>query len=271
VRCYNDQDFDQTITTQDPIAVFSGIDHKDSYTVEVTAAGQSITQSVTVEANSITVFDLTAGISKAGEISLSWNANQTPKDGWIVSYYIEGTEISDNLACSENSMVIRPIVPELTYVFTVRAPSAPVVCEPLICTTAAAKDFYVNYAGNPVSKNNLRFSLCKTPSFGGWTHKDLKATDYTTTFAPGQKASFVIFLNRVYDISREMITSTFVIRDANEQIVDISWVAHEWSSMWYKNYCELDIPSMPTEPGSYTITVYFNGQFATKQPFSISD
>ena len=39
--------------------------------------------------------------------------------------------------------------------------------------------------------------------------------------------------------------------------------------MWYKNYCELTIPELPTEPGSYTIELYFNGCTIHTQSFQI--
>ena len=39
--------------------------------------------------------------------------------------------------------------------------------------------------------------------------------------------------------------------------------------MWYQNYCELDLHSIPTEAGTYEVVVYFNGALAVSQKFEI--
>ena len=39
--------------------------------------------------------------------------------------------------------------------------------------------------------------------------------------------------------------------------------------MWYKNYCELDIPTIPDVPGNYNINIYFNGMFVANQSFTV--
>jgi hypothetical protein len=41
--------------------------------------------------------------------------------------------------------------------------------------------------------------------------------------------------------------------------------------MWFQFYGELTIPNMPTEPGSYTVDIYFNGAYVPTQPFNIAE
>lgn len=270
VRCYNGTDYDQTVKTTDTSVEFTGLDHTDSFTVEVTAAGQSFIQTATVGANSVTVSKMTADSSTAGIIALQWEASQIPEGGWIVSYTVNGSETVMSTTSTENRVVIKPAIPAAQYIFSIRAADAtPVVCEPCVCTTPDAEDFTVNFSGNVVTKDNLRFYLCKRPTLNVWSHNDLSESDYTTSFRIGENAGYVVFLNRMYDVSYETITSAFVIQDENEQIISISSTEKAWTDMWYKNYCELDIPSLPEVPGNYTISVYFNGQFAVKQAFSI--
>lgn len=270
VRCYNGDDYDQTLQTTDTSIEFTGLDNSDGFTVEVTAIGQSFVQSTSIGENSVTVQNLAAENTSAGVIALQWEAPAVPDGGWIVSYTVDGSETVMSTTSSENRAVIKPSVPDAEYIFTVRAAdSTPTVCEPCIFQTAKAENFTVNYAGNVVTKDNLRFSLCKRPALSSWSYLDLQDTDYTTAFRIGENAGFVVFLNRRYDLSDEIITTAFVIRDENEQIVSISSTEETWTDMWYKNYCELSIPSMPNTAGKYTISVYFNGQFAVKQAFSV--
>ena len=270
VRCYNGSDYDQTVTTQETSIVFSDLDHTDSFTVDVTAMGQSYIQTASVGKNSVTVKNLTADASKAGMISLNWEASQIPENGWIVSYTINGSETVWTTATNQNSAEITPAVPGCQYTFTVQAAdSSPTICKPCVCSTAEAENFSVNFAGNEDTRYNLFFELCKRPAFDGWTRNDLSDADYTTTFAVGTAAGFVVHLNRQYDLSYDDMVTAFVIRDKNDQIVSVSSVVKTWTDMWHKNYCHLDIPSIPDKPGDYTISVYFDGQFAVTQAFRV--
>lgn len=270
VRCYNGKDYDQTIKTTDTAAEFTGLDHTDSFTVEVTAVGQSFVQTASIGANSVTVENLTADASNASAITLQWDAPELPAGGWIVSYTVDSSETVISTSCSDNRTVIKPVIPGAKYLFTVKAAdSTPTVCEPCILQTAETEDFQVNYAGNLVTKDNLHFTLCKRPMLNTWSHNDLRDSDYTTTFRVGENAGYVVFLDRRYDLSYDTITTAFVIRNENDQVVNVSYVENTWTDMWYKNHCELDIPSMPNTPGNYTISVYFNSQFAVRQAFTI--
>ena len=270
VRCYNGSDYDQTVNTTDTYAEFTGLDHTDSFTVEVTAVGQSFVQTASVGENSVTVKSLSADTSTVGMIALQWEASKIPEGGWIVSYTVNGSEAVMSTTSTENSVLINPAIPGAEYTFTVRAAdSTPTVCETCTAQTADAEDFSVNYAGNVVTKDNLRFNLCRRPQNSSWSHLDLDANDYSSVFSVGESVGYVVFLNRRYDVSYEIITTAFVIQDENGQIVSISSTEQTWTNMWYKNYCELNVPSIPNAAGNYTISVYFNGQFAVKQAFTV--
>ena len=270
VRCYNGEDYDQTLKATGTSVEFTGLDHTDSFTVEVTAVGQSFTQTASVGANSVTVHDLIADTSTTGVIALQWEASKIPESGWIVSYSVNGSETVMSITSTENRVLIKPAIPGTEYTFTVRAAdSTPTVCEPCKVETAAPEDFSVNYAGNIVTKDNLRFNLCRRPQAGSWSHMDLSDDDYTTTFSIGENVGYVVFLNRRYDVSYEIITTAFVIQDENGEIVSITSSEQTWTGMWYKNYCELNVPTIPNTAGNYTISVYFNGQFVVKQAFTV--
>jgi hypothetical protein len=40
--------------------------------------------------------------------------------------------------------------------------------------------------------------------------------------------------------------------------------------MWQSRYGKLTIPVMPEEPGTYSVSIYFNGAAVTKQNFTIA-
>lgn len=268
VRCYNGTDYDRSLTVAGTTAEFTGLDCKDSYTIEVTAEGQSVNQRTSIGENTITVHDIAADTTTAGVINLTWEADTIPAEGWKVIYSITDSEILESEVCDKNSFIISPAVPGQEYnILITAADDSSVVCDPFICTTAEALNFSVNYHGNHVTIDNLHFSMCRRPSNSNWSYKDV--TKYTTRFQVNQKAAFVIYLDRKYDISKEIITTAFVICDENGKIVSIDSSSNTWSGMWFKNYCELNIPSLPDTPGNYSMYIYFNGQFAEKQSFSV--
>ena len=162
--------------------------------------------------------------------------------------------------------MISPIIPGCEYFLSLQAANGkPVlggVCE---YKAPAAKQF----EGYNVTAEYLEFFMCRTPSYSGWDRYDLWDDDYTTTFEVGENASFLVHLRSEYDTSDDEIVTLFVYTDENGIVAGTSSVTSTWRNMWYKNYCELDIPSMPNVAGNYTISVYFNGLFAVKQAFSI--
>lgn len=270
VRCTNGEDYDKTITTSDTFAEFTELDHTDSFTVEVTAVGQSVSQKVSIKENAVTVSDITADTAKAGVINLSWNTDANPQNGWIISYTVNGTPFTATAEGSARSFTLIPAIPNCEYRFTIQsAEDESTVCEPCVCQTPEAEDFSVNYHGNLVTVHNLSFTMCTRPNSNNWSYKDLRNSNYTNVFEADDYAGFVIFLNRRYDISSETITTAFVILDETDRIVSINSSSSSWSGMWFKNYCELNIPDIPDEPGNYKIQVYFNGQYANMQSFTV--
>lgn len=269
VRCSNGIDFEETQTVTDTQATFNVSDNTNSFTVEVTAAGQSVSQRVTLGENSVTIKNVEAEVTENGKIDLSWDSSREIQDGWIISYTVNGSEAVFNIPAAQNSALITPAIPDSTYTITILAADATAtVCPPYTLQTNEVENFQVNYSGNLVTMGNLHFSMCKRPGMN-WSHQDLAYSDYTNSFSVGELAGFVVFVDRRYDISNEDIVTAFVICDENGHILTIDTNTRTWSNMWYKNYCQLNIPHMPDEPGNYTISIYFNGQFANKQAFSV--
>ncbi len=270
VRCFDNSGYDKTITTNDTSVVFTELDGTHAFTVEVTAIGQSVSATTQIGENAITLFELAADTSSLGKITLKWESTAVPESGWLVTYETAG--IQKTVTTDNNSVSIVSALPELEYTFTIAAADgSPVVYSPISCTTPKATNFSREYQGISVTRNNLVFGMCRTPNKSNWDYTDVPGSAYTRVFKANQKASFIIFLNRKYGISSEMIHTTFAFYNDEGVLVDFCTSSREWSDMWYKNYCEMEIPTMPTEAGSYTVQIYFNGQYITTQSFSISE
>ena len=270
VICTNDAGFKKSIETAETTATFTDLDMTKAYSVDVIAVGQSMKQSVSIGANAVTVKNIQADSSTTGVLKLSWEATTIPDGGWVVHYTAGDCPTEFTQACSENSVSILPVIPATEYKIVIKAADDSAVACPLYTyTTPDAVNFSAVYGGDAVNNGNLQFSMCKTPAKADWEHSDVKGSDYTTRFSAGQKASFVVFLNKVYGKNYDDFYISYVVKGEDGSIIDISSVKTAWTNMWYKNYCELDMPFMPADAGKYTVSIYFNGQFVTTQSFNI--
>ena len=158
------------------------------------------------------------------------------------------------------------MIPGATYQISIQAASGATLLGGNFTYMAPAAQ---GFAGYDVSWQNMEFSMCKTPEESDWDRFSLSDDDYTTTFAVGDKASFLVYLNREYNIAYEEITTLFVIRDKDGKIISANTSTREWVNMWYRGYCELDIPALPEVPGDYTVDIYFNGMSVTTESFTM--
>ena len=267
VRCYNDAGYDEVLNVTDNLVAFEGIDDTAAYTIEVTAAEMSVSQRVQIGENSITVSDFSVNDQRTDMLQLSWSANRDiPAEGWTVRYTINGVAGPTAINTRENGALI-PVIPNSTYVFSIfDGAGNPVLGGPFTYTHSGMTAF----SAYSVTKNHITARLCKTPSSPSWSYKNLSEEDYTNSFAAGQKISMVLACSADYDNSEDNISITFAIYDENDNLISFSHLSQTWQSMWYENYCELDISGVPTEPGTYNAVVFFNGAEAGSQKFEVT-
>lgn len=267
VRCYDDQAYNQTAIISDTTATFENVDPSRGYTVEVTAANMSVSERAFMSENAITISDFTADSSMPSVLTLSWNSNQVvPAEGYVVFYSVEGSDLQSSVSCTENTVQITPVVPGAKYNFKIQqANGMPVLSAPLLCEVPDAQDF----SGYGMTRGTMSFQLCKRPEGERWYWSDLSDSDITSTFAVGQRIGILGQLHGKYGISNDPITALFIIRDADGNYVCHSSETRTWSDMWELSYGEIDIPQIPTELGSYTVTMYFNGLYVTQKSFTI--
>lgn len=267
VRCYNDNGYDKTITVSETNAVFSDIDHYSSYTIEVTAAGMDAGQRTYIAAGTISVSNIQADSSADGKLVLSWNSSlPVPSCGWVIKYTADGT-VSKQINATENTAVIEGIVPGAQYDISIQVADGTHVFNGTLQHTAEEAETFSKY---DAVAEKISFYMCRTPDVENWNHSDVSGSDYVTTFTPGEKASFVAQMRQTYNTSDDMITTLFVIRDAEGKLVSADYSQRVWTDMWYRNYGEFDVPATPTTPGTYSISIYFNGDFVFTVDFTVA-
>ena len=269
VRCSGENGAGQTFVVTEPRAVFENLDPAGAYTVQVTAEGMSVSATAFITANSVTIDSITVDDSLPDQLLLSWTyQGTTPANGWLILYTATGWPEQQVIRTESSSATITPLIPGTSFTFTIQSADGSTVFGGTASYEAPAAE---TFAGFMVTAADLTFRMCRTPAKEAWTQADVPATDYVNSFLPGEKASFAISVGCVYGVSEEEVRTLAVIRDENGNVVDTFSVARSWSSMWYKNFGKLDLPSLPQAPGNYTIEVYFNEAIVTTQSFTIAE
>ena len=266
VRCYNNNGYDQTITTTDSQAQFTELDHAYGYTVEVTAVGMTQSTTATVSANPVTITSISATPGDNDALTLKWDyIGEAPAEGWILDYTIDGGAPM-TLSCTETSAQLNNY-PGSVYEFDVRPVGDSTCYNNHLSYETAEAAMFSNYG---VTANDMRFYMCRTPNKKNWDRFDVPRSEYTESFKIGEKASFLVELRKDYEKSTNDITVTYIIRDEAGVPVSLNSESSTWKKLWDKKFCELDIPQMPETAGNYTIDIYFNGQQINKDVLSFS-
>ena len=273
VLCYGDGGYSSSTSISENSVVFEGIDPAQSYTVEVTAAGMTQPVRTSITANPITVGAMKVDDSNPEKLTFSWEyEGEAPEGGWLMMYRVDGSEYQSVVQCETNSAVVTPRIPGATYTVSILAAGS---------TTIFTKDHTYTcpkaevFSGSGISADLLKANMLVTPK-ANWTYRDVDSEDYTTSFKLGEKLS--ILLRSPYDfwLDRDPIRILYVIRDSEGNVIpELTGQADDvWYDLWYNkhdyHYCPLDIPNCPTEAGTYTVSVYFNGCSVCDVTFTIS-
>lgn len=268
VRCYSDSGYDKTIVTGDTKVTFTELNANEAHTVEVIAEGMSTGNRCYMTANAVTINNVSATQNK-NNLLITWEyTGNAPTGPWILTYNVDGASYKEMVRTNTNSAVITPLVPSAEYTISILLEDG---------TTVFSEPFTVNapdaarFSGYLTGADYITASMCRTPNKANWAHTDLKASDYTDTFKKGEKGSFVLYTKRNYERSNDVITTMYVIHKEDGTLVSSNITQQTWTNLWYKRYCELDIPALPTDPGTYSIAIYFNGAFVHSQNFTVTE
>lgn len=267
VRCYNDAGFDQTVTTAETTAFFENIDAASAYTIEVTADGMTVSARTYLSANSVTFSDIIVEDQNRMSLNVQWGFEGTaPEGGWLILYTIGANTEQKVVKCDTTSGVITPMIPGAHYTITIQPANGATAFGGTVEYDAPEAPAFSGYW---VKAEDIRFDMCITPNVENWDRYDVPQKNYTTTFKVGSSASFVMRLTREYTTSNDEIVTMFVIRDREGKIISNATETRTWTEMWYRGYGKLTLPFLPTEPGDYTVWIYFNGTAATNRSFEV--
>ena len=271
-RCYNNN-YDQTVNVNNTTATFHNLNSSEGFTIEVWAKGHSVKQTQIVGENSITVHTFSAELDGPGTIDLSWKADTVPQGGWIVTYYTENSDKIFEHSTTSNKAVIAPVAPGCKYTFMVSAADSSITtfCQEQTCIVPTAEEnFSLNINQKEITKNDLQVWLCKRPGSSDWSFSDVPEANYTQSFQTNDKAGLIIFLSKKLEKDEIPLDVTIVITDENNGLESIRATTISWNSMWKQNYCTMNLPAIPEEPGCYNVMLYINNMILFETDFYVS-
>lgn len=271
VHCYGNTEipgtepYNEQFTTTGTAIVIPGLDPALDYTVEIFAADMTVGTRVYVSANSATVTDYQ--VKQDGlKLELNWDFDGiAPEGGWNVLYTINGGE-AKMVTTDTNSVTIYPALPNAIYNFTLQSPSGTVIYRDHFVTETLAVD---TFSGYNITADNMKIDLVRAPEDPLWSHLVLEEDDYTTVFNSGDRIGILILLNTACRDSETVVETYYVVRNSDNHVVCTSVSQDTWNDMWYAYYCDQTVPSIPTDPGDYTLEVYFDGMAVTTLNFTI--
>lgn len=275
VRCYSDGGYEQQMDIASATeAVFPNIDTAQAYTVEVFAEGMTQPARVSITENPITILGIAAEEENPQQFTVSWDyEGNAPEGGWLLMYSIDGSDTQFVVKCQEPSGVISPRIHGARYKFTIQAVDGTSVFNGIQTYTCPNAQIF---EANALSAEKITAHLLKTPEKENWSYMDISTKDYTSSFAVGDKISLILHADMNFYIPEEETDLLFVFRDGSNSVVSelITEQTMDWKSMWLNqdyHYCELDLAKVPTEPGDYSLSLYFNGYAIMVITFTITE
>ncbi len=281
VRCYSSDGYDRTQTTSDLTATFGELDSGSAYTVEVTAAGMTQSARAGITANPIYIDAVHVDESDVLSLAVTWDyTGNAPEGGWLLLYTIGGNGQTQVVQCESNTALVEVRVPSATYEFIIQAADGSTVFQNTHSYKTPNASVYQNIPQAFYREAHADYffvNLLRTPGNANWTHSDVNQGMYTNTFKSGEDISVLMYFMKNFYIHHENIQVMYVIRDENGTVLSdyIAIENRDWRDDMWKgrnyHYCGLDVPLLPTEPGSYSLGIYFNGYAVTSVNFTITE
>ena len=208
-----------------------------------------------VNPNILTITGYSASFSSVSwNMELTWNYTGPQPSGWILTYTTNGKN-PVTVKCSQNYTNIL-IVAGNTYEFEVRpADNTKYVTKKWTYSSKELK----YYNANGFDAKQEKFSLVSGES-----------NEPVTEFGLGDKVYLYVDSDNVDSTATDTVKVTYVIRDANNNLLSADSVKVKWNELWTDGVCKVLIPQLPYIPGAYAVDLYFDYVLVTAQNFKIS-
>ena len=263
VRCFDDAGYDQLQEVTGNTASFEGVTEGSKYTVEVTAANQTLAVRSEITAEVSAVSGFTAELS-GSMVQLSWNtAADTP---WTIECSVDG-QVLQILTPEGNTATYGPVAPGTAYAFAIKA--ANVSADMPAATASVETPAAGKFSANKLSSDTIIVELFDVPSKSNWNYGTLLRAKEKDSFKAGGQLALLYTVTKPYSFDSAEFETIFVIRSEDGMLVSTSAHARSWDDMWDNGYCTETVRNLPADKGSYTLSIYIENGLLAELPFTI--
>lgn len=239
LRCYNSAGYEQTVVTYEPWYTFLGLDHTTACTVEITAVGMTQHVSVSIGPDPITVERFEYSVTQAGLTVSFLCGDASPEGGWLMHCTVDG--VSSTLQLTEPTFTLEAL-PGSCYTFRLEAAD-----------------------GAYIFGNESSYTISEVGAFVGY---GIQADSLTALLELPQLTLTAPAETRI-EASEDTITVLYILRADDGTLVNTATEEMLWNDLWAENICTLTVPTLPSEPGTYRLSVYFAGGLVAELEFTV--
>lgn len=243
-------------TVLDSTVTLNNLQAGETYSLVITCDNMifGVTSSFTPDALSIT--EILAEPNENGGIDVSWSCEaDAVGTEWIVSYTLIGaSDIRMAQQTDTQSATLSGLIPGCTYAIEIQeATGQQVGGDTTIDVTMPAVESFSDYG---FTKGYVVMWL--RPDADDWTVNDLLYV--RNQYKTSEAIAFACESVSALEDSDDIVTTLLVLRDENGNVADYYTGEEVWNNMWTKDKYVGELLRTPTEPGQYTLEIYFNGR-----------
>lgn len=240
VRCYNSTGFDETVITYEPQYTFTGIDHSVPCSVDVRYVGMIQSVRTEIGANPITVDNFEYTVSSETGLTIRWNYSGTaPEGGWDVLCMIDG---NTSQVTTAEPFIVAKVLPGAVY---------------QICVSAAD--------GTTVLGGNGSYTVSEVAPFVGY---GVNAETLSAQIS-GLTITLTAPAEAVVESSEHYVDALCLLRTSDGVLVKAFEDEFLWDTIWEGNVCTMFLPELPNTPGTYVLSIYFDGGWVAEVEFTV--
>ena len=264
VRCFDGAGYDQLQEIEGNTASFTEVTEGSTYTVEVTAATQTLGIRSEITADSRNISGFTAALN-GSTIELSWNyGGENP---CIIECSVD-EKVLQVITAEENKATYGPAAPGTTYTFKIKPVN--ISSDSNTATTTLEVPAAGAFSGHKLDADSIIVEMYDVPSKDNWSYSTLQRSREEDTFKAGGSLALLYTVTKPYTFSDDTQETLFVIRDSEGKLVSTVSRTRTWDEMWDNGYCTEQVNNLPAAAGSYTLSVYIANGLLTELPFTIN-
>ena len=265
VRCTDGAGYDQLQEVTGTTASFEGVTEGTKYTVEVTAATQTLGIRADVFAKATSVSGFAAQLC-GSMVELSWNNTDGTDAQWSIECSADGN-VLQVITAEEPKATFGPVAPGVTYTFTIQRLAISAVSPAPTATVEVP--VAGSFSGYKLDAESIIVEMYDVPSKDNWSYSTLQRSREEDTFKAGGSLALLYTVTKPYIFSDDALETLFVIRDSEGKLVSAASRTRTWDEMWDNGYCTEQVSNLPAAAGDYKLTIYVANGLLAELPFTI--